>query len=157
MNIVMSKSTTYSLESPKDPVLPSSFFTKPDKVGDSWLIPFKNGMIKGFLNLLDFDAGCPSRIYLRKKSVFILSFENFFILFSVFLFFSLPICIFKLVKKVNYALLPPCGQKLLCYWASQNISGAVFCSPHSGAGSPSLGRCPVVKNHCWWVYILRTF
>lgn len=86
MNIVMSKSTTYSLESPKDPVLPSSFFTKPDKVGDSWLIPFKNGMIKGFLNLLDFDAGCPSRIYLRKKSVFILSFENFFILFSVFLF-----------------------------------------------------------------------
>uniref|UniRef100_A0A8C6SHC9 PDS5 cohesin associated factor B n=1 Tax=Neogobius melanostomus TaxID=47308 RepID=A0A8C6SHC9_9GOBI len=31
MNIVMSKSTTYSLESPKDPVLPSRFFTKPDK------------------------------------------------------------------------------------------------------------------------------
>lgn len=33
MHIIMSKSTTYSLESPKDPVLPSSFFTKPDKVG----------------------------------------------------------------------------------------------------------------------------
>ena len=33
MNIVMSKSTTYSLESPKDPVLPSRCFTKPDKVG----------------------------------------------------------------------------------------------------------------------------
>lgn len=32
MNIIMSKSTTYSLESPKDPVLPSRFFTKPDKV-----------------------------------------------------------------------------------------------------------------------------
>lgn len=32
MHIVMSKSTTYSLESPKDPVLPSRFFTKPDKV-----------------------------------------------------------------------------------------------------------------------------
>ncbi|CAB1458212.1 unnamed protein product [Pleuronectes platessa] len=31
MNIVMSKSTTYSLESPKDPVLPSRYFTKPDK------------------------------------------------------------------------------------------------------------------------------
>lgn len=31
MNIIMSKSTTYSLESPKDPVLPSSYFTKPDK------------------------------------------------------------------------------------------------------------------------------
>lgn len=35
MNIIMSKSTTYSLESPKDPVLPSRFFTKPDKVSDS--------------------------------------------------------------------------------------------------------------------------
>lgn len=33
MHIIMSKSTTYSLESPKDPVLPSHFFTKPDKVG----------------------------------------------------------------------------------------------------------------------------
>lgn len=33
MHIIMSKSTTYSLESPKDPVLPSRFFTKPDKVG----------------------------------------------------------------------------------------------------------------------------
>lgn len=32
MHIIMSKSTTYSLESPKDPVLPSRFFTKPDKV-----------------------------------------------------------------------------------------------------------------------------
>ncbi|KAI1903427.1 hypothetical protein AGOR_G00027070 [Albula goreensis] len=31
MNIVMSKSTTYSLESPKDPVLPARFFTQPDK------------------------------------------------------------------------------------------------------------------------------
>uniref|UniRef100_A0A667YBA9 PDS5 cohesin associated factor B n=1 Tax=Myripristis murdjan TaxID=586833 RepID=A0A667YBA9_9TELE len=31
MNIIMSKSTTYSLESPKDPVLPSRYFTKPDK------------------------------------------------------------------------------------------------------------------------------
>uniref|UniRef100_A0A672FZ64 PDS5 cohesin associated factor B n=1 Tax=Salarias fasciatus TaxID=181472 RepID=A0A672FZ64_SALFA len=31
MNIIMSKSTTYSLESPKDPVVPSRFFTKPDK------------------------------------------------------------------------------------------------------------------------------
>uniref|UniRef100_A0A8D3D4C6 PDS5 cohesin associated factor B n=1 Tax=Scophthalmus maximus TaxID=52904 RepID=A0A8D3D4C6_SCOMX len=31
MNIIMSKSTTYSLESPKDPVLPTCFFTKPDK------------------------------------------------------------------------------------------------------------------------------
>uniref|UniRef100_A0A3Q3WB99 Uncharacterized protein n=1 Tax=Mola mola TaxID=94237 RepID=A0A3Q3WB99_MOLML len=31
MHIIMSKSTTYSLESPKDPVLPISFFTKPDK------------------------------------------------------------------------------------------------------------------------------
>uniref|UniRef100_A0A673B8U2 PDS5 cohesin associated factor B n=1 Tax=Sphaeramia orbicularis TaxID=375764 RepID=A0A673B8U2_9TELE len=31
MHIIMSKSTTYSLESPKDPVLPSRFFTKPDK------------------------------------------------------------------------------------------------------------------------------
>uniref|UniRef100_A0A3Q2Q5S3 PDS5 cohesin associated factor B n=1 Tax=Fundulus heteroclitus TaxID=8078 RepID=A0A3Q2Q5S3_FUNHE len=31
MNIIMSKSTTYSLESPKDPVLPTRFFTKPDK------------------------------------------------------------------------------------------------------------------------------
>lgn len=28
----MSKSTTYSLESPKDPVLPARFFTQPDKV-----------------------------------------------------------------------------------------------------------------------------
>uniref|UniRef100_A0A667XL22 PDS5 cohesin associated factor B n=1 Tax=Myripristis murdjan TaxID=586833 RepID=A0A667XL22_9TELE len=35
MNIIMSKSTTYSLESPKDPVLPSRYFTKPDKVGVS--------------------------------------------------------------------------------------------------------------------------
>lgn len=35
MHIIMSKSTTYSLESPKDPVLPSCFFTKPDKVGVS--------------------------------------------------------------------------------------------------------------------------
>lgn len=33
MHIIMSKSTTYSLESPKDPVLPSRYFTKPDKVG----------------------------------------------------------------------------------------------------------------------------
>uniref|UniRef100_A0A452VFT8 PDS5 cohesin associated factor B n=1 Tax=Ursus maritimus TaxID=29073 RepID=A0A452VFT8_URSMA len=32
MNIIMSKSTTYSLESPKDPVLPARFFTQPDKV-----------------------------------------------------------------------------------------------------------------------------
>lgn len=32
MHIIMSKSTTYSLESPKDPVLPTRFFTKPDKV-----------------------------------------------------------------------------------------------------------------------------
>ncbi|KAG8524845.1 Sister chromatid cohesion protein PDS5-B [Galemys pyrenaicus] len=31
MNIIMSKSTTYSLESPKDPVLPARFFTQPDK------------------------------------------------------------------------------------------------------------------------------
>lgn len=31
MNIVMSKSTTYSLESPKDPVLPARYFTQPDK------------------------------------------------------------------------------------------------------------------------------
>ncbi|CAB1347449.1 unnamed protein product [Coregonus sp. 'balchen'] len=31
MNIVISKSTTYSLESPKDPVLPARFFTQPDK------------------------------------------------------------------------------------------------------------------------------
>uniref|UniRef100_A0A6Q2YA94 PDS5 cohesin associated factor B n=1 Tax=Esox lucius TaxID=8010 RepID=A0A6Q2YA94_ESOLU len=31
MNIIISKSTTYSLESPKDPVLPTRFFTKPDK------------------------------------------------------------------------------------------------------------------------------
>lgn len=35
MHIIMSKSTTYSLESPKDPVLPTRFFTKPDKVGSS--------------------------------------------------------------------------------------------------------------------------
>uniref|UniRef100_A0AAZ3RPG6 PDS5 cohesin associated factor B n=1 Tax=Oncorhynchus tshawytscha TaxID=74940 RepID=A0AAZ3RPG6_ONCTS len=33
MNIIISKSTTYSLESPKDPVLPTRYFTKPDKVG----------------------------------------------------------------------------------------------------------------------------
>uniref|UniRef100_A0A6Q2YQ73 PDS5 cohesin associated factor B n=1 Tax=Esox lucius TaxID=8010 RepID=A0A6Q2YQ73_ESOLU len=32
MNIVVSKSTTYSLESPKDPVLPARFFTQLDKV-----------------------------------------------------------------------------------------------------------------------------
>uniref|UniRef100_A0A6I8QZ49 PDS5 cohesin associated factor B n=1 Tax=Xenopus tropicalis TaxID=8364 RepID=A0A6I8QZ49_XENTR len=32
MNIIISKSTTYSLESPKDPVLPARFFTQPDKV-----------------------------------------------------------------------------------------------------------------------------
>lgn len=32
MNIVISKSTTYSLESPKDPVLPARYFTQPDKV-----------------------------------------------------------------------------------------------------------------------------
>uniref|UniRef100_A0A8C2E4E7 PDS5 cohesin associated factor B n=1 Tax=Cyprinus carpio TaxID=7962 RepID=A0A8C2E4E7_CYPCA len=31
MNIVISKSTTYSLESPKDPVLPARYFTQPDK------------------------------------------------------------------------------------------------------------------------------
>uniref|UniRef100_A0A8C9WPJ8 PDS5 cohesin associated factor B n=1 Tax=Scleropages formosus TaxID=113540 RepID=A0A8C9WPJ8_SCLFO len=31
MNIIISKSTTYSLESPKDPVLPARFFTQPDK------------------------------------------------------------------------------------------------------------------------------
>ncbi|XP_057676684.1 sister chromatid cohesion protein PDS5 homolog B [Corythoichthys intestinalis] len=31
MHIIMSKSTTYSLESPKDPVLPTTLFTKPDK------------------------------------------------------------------------------------------------------------------------------
>ncbi|XP_049599088.1 sister chromatid cohesion protein PDS5 homolog B isoform X2 [Syngnathus scovelli] len=31
MHIIMSKSTTYSLESPKDPILPSTLFTKPDK------------------------------------------------------------------------------------------------------------------------------
>uniref|UniRef100_A0A671M5T8 Sister chromatid cohesion protein PDS5 homolog B-like n=1 Tax=Sinocyclocheilus anshuiensis TaxID=1608454 RepID=A0A671M5T8_9TELE len=35
MNIVISKSTTYSLESPKDPVLPARYFTQPDKVLDS--------------------------------------------------------------------------------------------------------------------------
>uniref|UniRef100_A0AAY5EHN4 PDS5 cohesin associated factor B n=1 Tax=Electrophorus electricus TaxID=8005 RepID=A0AAY5EHN4_ELEEL len=34
MNIVISKSTTYSLESPKDPVLPARYFTQPDKVGE---------------------------------------------------------------------------------------------------------------------------
>uniref|UniRef100_A0A8B9C6M9 PDS5 cohesin associated factor B n=1 Tax=Anser brachyrhynchus TaxID=132585 RepID=A0A8B9C6M9_9AVES len=32
MNIIMSKSTTYSLESPKDPVLPARYFTQPDKL-----------------------------------------------------------------------------------------------------------------------------
>uniref|UniRef100_A0A803TBJ1 PDS5 cohesin associated factor B n=1 Tax=Anolis carolinensis TaxID=28377 RepID=A0A803TBJ1_ANOCA len=32
MNIIISKSTTYSLESPKDPVLPARYFTQPDKV-----------------------------------------------------------------------------------------------------------------------------
>lgn len=37
MHIIMSKSTTYSLESPKDPLLPPRFFTKPDKVGVSTL------------------------------------------------------------------------------------------------------------------------
>lgn len=37
MHIIMSKSTTYSLESPKDPLLPPRFFTKPDKVGISTL------------------------------------------------------------------------------------------------------------------------
>uniref|UniRef100_A0A674MWV9 PDS5 cohesin associated factor B n=1 Tax=Takifugu rubripes TaxID=31033 RepID=A0A674MWV9_TAKRU len=46
MHIIMSKSTTYSLESPKDPVLPSRSFTKPDKVGLSCvseaLSPLKN-------------------------------------------------------------------------------------------------------------------
>ncbi|XP_078513287.1 sister chromatid cohesion protein PDS5 homolog B [Lissotriton helveticus] len=31
MNIIIAKSTTYSLESPKDPVLPARFFTQPDK------------------------------------------------------------------------------------------------------------------------------
>uniref|UniRef100_A0A4W3JVA6 PDS5 cohesin associated factor B n=1 Tax=Callorhinchus milii TaxID=7868 RepID=A0A4W3JVA6_CALMI len=31
MNIIISKSTTYSLESPKDPVLPAKYFTQPDK------------------------------------------------------------------------------------------------------------------------------
>ncbi|KAJ8412475.1 hypothetical protein AAFF_G00128110 [Aldrovandia affinis] len=31
INIIISKSTTYSLESPKDPVLPARFFTQPDK------------------------------------------------------------------------------------------------------------------------------
>ncbi|XP_048454097.1 sister chromatid cohesion protein PDS5 homolog B isoform X2 [Rhincodon typus] len=31
MNIIISKSTTYSLESPKDPVLPAKYFTHPDK------------------------------------------------------------------------------------------------------------------------------
>ncbi|CAH2225091.1 sister chromatid cohesion PDS5 homolog B isoform X1 [Pelobates cultripes] len=31
MNIIISKSTTYSLESPKDPVLPARYFTQPDK------------------------------------------------------------------------------------------------------------------------------
>uniref|UniRef100_A0A8D0H5J6 PDS5 cohesin associated factor B n=1 Tax=Sphenodon punctatus TaxID=8508 RepID=A0A8D0H5J6_SPHPU len=31
INIIMSKSTTYSLESPKDPVLPARYFTQPDK------------------------------------------------------------------------------------------------------------------------------
>ncbi|MBN3296215.1 PDS5B protein, partial [Amia calva] len=31
MNIIISKSTTYSLESPKDPVLPVRYFTQPDK------------------------------------------------------------------------------------------------------------------------------
>uniref|UniRef100_A0A8D3C3E9 Sister chromatid cohesion protein PDS5-like B n=1 Tax=Scophthalmus maximus TaxID=52904 RepID=A0A8D3C3E9_SCOMX len=36
MNIIMSKSTTYSLESPKDPVLPTCFFTKPDKFTVKW-------------------------------------------------------------------------------------------------------------------------
>ncbi|XP_041088955.1 sister chromatid cohesion protein PDS5 homolog B isoform X2 [Polyodon spathula] len=32
MNIIMVKSTTYSLESPKDPVLPARYFTQSDKV-----------------------------------------------------------------------------------------------------------------------------
>ncbi|XP_061103891.1 sister chromatid cohesion protein PDS5 homolog B-like isoform X2 [Conger conger] len=31
MNLVVTKSVTYSLESPKDPVLPARFFTQPDK------------------------------------------------------------------------------------------------------------------------------
>ncbi|XP_055492825.1 sister chromatid cohesion protein PDS5 homolog B isoform X1 [Leucoraja erinacea] len=31
MNIIITKSTTYSLESPKDPVLPAKYFTHPDK------------------------------------------------------------------------------------------------------------------------------
>uniref|UniRef100_A0AAY4CVY0 PDS5 cohesin associated factor B n=1 Tax=Denticeps clupeoides TaxID=299321 RepID=A0AAY4CVY0_9TELE len=41
MNIVISKSTTYSLESPKDPVLPARYFTQPDKVViQPFLTPF---------------------------------------------------------------------------------------------------------------------
>lgn len=40
MHIIMSKSTTYSLESPKDPLLPPRFFTKPDKVSVSTLNSF---------------------------------------------------------------------------------------------------------------------
>uniref|UniRef100_A0A8C4NHP8 PDS5 cohesin associated factor B n=1 Tax=Eptatretus burgeri TaxID=7764 RepID=A0A8C4NHP8_EPTBU len=32
LHVIMNKSTTYSLESPKNPVLPTKFFTQPDKV-----------------------------------------------------------------------------------------------------------------------------
>uniref|UniRef100_A0A4W3KHE8 PDS5 cohesin associated factor B n=1 Tax=Callorhinchus milii TaxID=7868 RepID=A0A4W3KHE8_CALMI len=37
MNIIISKSTTYSLESPKDPVLPAKYFTQPDKVSVTFI------------------------------------------------------------------------------------------------------------------------
>lgn len=49
MNIIMSKSTTYSLESPKDPVLPARYFTQPDKVYLGVLTFLKISLFKSFL------------------------------------------------------------------------------------------------------------
>lgn len=49
MNIIMSKSTTYSLESPKDPVLPARYFTQPDKVHLGVLIFLEISLFESFL------------------------------------------------------------------------------------------------------------
>lgn len=56
MHIVMSKSTTYSLESPKDPVLPSRFFTKPDKVVHNE----PNKCLVFFLSYFYFELNIPN-------------------------------------------------------------------------------------------------
>lgn len=59
MNIVISKSTTYSLESPKDPVLPARYFTQPDKVLNCC-------RTYSFRNIRDFGGGDYRNFFAEK-------------------------------------------------------------------------------------------